>query len=157
MAKNKPVSDANESAVAEMLEPTGKQLVAYLKDSGTPFARLRPLEEWAKANPEATAEDLYRHMEASGSSQGTLRKAGKWVFGAEFEPENVVKDAPADEMLRLREENENFRGRIAELQSDSLGRINQLKYKDDQIAELTRKITFLSMGKSREELAQIGL
>lgn len=154
-AKTETPEEAPALAVAE--PPSGKALLAYLVETGTSANRLRPLEAWLKDNPKATADDLYRHMEQSCTYQGTLRKAGKWVFGDTFEPENVVKQAPADEMLRVRQENERLKSNIGSLESDKLGYINQNKYLQEQIADLTRKISFLKMGKTQAELAQIGL
>lgn len=157
MAKSQKPEVQDEPEVAVMEPKNGKGLLAYLAETGTSANRLRPLEVWLKENPKATADDLYRHMEQTCQYQGTLRKAGKWLFGDAFEPENVVKLAPADEMLRVREENERIKSNVAGLQADKLGLINQNKFLQEQIAELTRQISFLKMGKSREELAQIGL
>lgn len=159
MAKSpKPEAMQDDLSEVALMEPkTAGAMLAYLAETGTSAGRLRPLEAWAKENPKATADDLYRHMETTCAYQGTLRKAGKWIFGDTFEPEDVVKQAPADEMLRVREENERIKSNVAGLQADKLGLINQNKFLQEQIAELTRQVSFLKMGKSREELAQIGL
>lgn len=146
-----------EHAVAQADAPKAKQLVGHLKESGTPTGRLRVLEAWVKDHQEASAEDLYRWMDSENLPTGTLRKAGKFIFGTEFEPEKLVQMAPADELLRLRQENDQLQARNAALSAEKLGLTQANQYLRDDNEVLTRKVAFLTHGKSKEELAAVGM
>lgn len=136
---------------------TADQLVKYLTESGTSPSRLATVAGWVKDNPGATADHLYRHMEQTVLFHGTLRKAGKWIFGAEFEPESVVKQAPAEELLRLRGENDQLQAKVKELQAANLGLMSANRYLKDQVDDLSKKIAYLSIGKTKTELETVGI
>ena len=141
--------------MAKAKEKTATDLLEHLRQTGTPEKTLLPHLTWAKQES-ATAEDLYRRLEEAQVNEGTLRKAGKFVFGAEFEPAAAVLLAPADELLRLRGENESLKNQLAASQADRLGLTNRVKYLTDRMEELTQQVSFLKVGRSPEDLALLG-
>lgn len=140
---------------------TAAELLRHLRETGMPArldARRADLDEvWLKAHEAAPASDLYRHLEATGAKAGTLRRAGKFVWGPEFEPISVVQQAPADELLRLREENARLADNNRALTAEKLGLQQANNYLRDQLNDLTRQVTYLKVGRSAEDLARVGL
>ncbi len=141
-------------------------LIKHMKDTGTPWERLRLLEPWVRANPgkphePVTGENLYRHMEAMTESGeltiGTLRKAGKFVFGPDFDPERVVAQAPTEEMQRLRSEADTYRNECECLRSEKIGLNLQNQFLREALDKAVSQISYLKTGRSKEELASIGL
>ncbi len=134
-------------------------LIDHLKESGTPFKPLEAMRKWArdKDNQNATAEDLYRHLEAEGSKEGTLRKAGRFCFGPEFEPASVVSQAPEEEITRLREENERLRTTAQNASAEKLGLMNQNTHLHARVNELQSQVQYLKVGKTADELKAAGL
>lgn len=136
-------------------------LLAYLKDTGTPDRTLHRIEDWLHApeHADATADALYRWLsdEAEGFNPGTVRKAGKWAFGPTFEPAAVVEQAPADELLRLRQENEVLRGNVATLSAEKLGLTQANAHLRDRLNTLQGQVRYLSLGKTPNELEAAGV
>ena len=151
--KNKPAvqavqADEAEGYADEPILQTGKEVLLFLKASGTPIDRTRPLEDWLKTNQAATAKDFYAQMQATLSPYiGTLRKAGKRVFGFEFEPEEAHKSAPADELLDLKRQNDRLQHQISSLNAEKLGLSNRVVYLENRCDELIKENSYLKMGR----------
>jgi len=133
------------------------ELLAYLDSTGTPDTTLKPLAAWVKGNggDDVTAYELFRHMEAQDVTQGTLRKAGKHLFGEEFEPSCAVEQVPADEIVRLRQENERLHERIKALVAERNTAQKQVQYLEAKVADVTGQMNYLQVGR-REQPVGIG-
>lgn len=157
--KNGPPPPAEQrEAISRGSEPA-RELVNYLQETGSPGKLLRYLERWLGQDEQrnATAEELFRHLEGIEAKDGTLRKAGRWVYGPTFEPARIVEQAPADELLRLRSENDRYLHTIEDLRADKLGLTGEVNYLRKQVAELTDKVRFLSLGRSQTDLHMAGV
>lgn len=87
-------------------------LIAYLKESGTPGHRLKPLETMLQIHPQTTAEECLEELGKQESSLGTVRKAGKWIHGPEWEPASAVPEQAEDKISQLQRENANLRQQL---------------------------------------------
>lgn len=131
-------------------------LLSYLVGSGTNPQKLSPFEAWAREQGENyPAEGLYRHMEEQGMAPGTLLKAGKWVWGPMFRPEEQVSLTASEEMMKLRGENDQLSARIQTLVSERNGYMNRASYLQGQMEKLTQENAWLRMGRSKEDLATL--
>lgn len=142
---------------------TAIELLDALVASGTPpknllFARGAFMDR----DREATAEECFRLLEAAEDhghepvNVGTIRKAGKWLWGSGWEPESAVLLAPADEIRRLRGEVANLDGQIAAANTTIGGLRHQIAYQGDKIKDLSSKVDWLRAGRPADELAAIG-
>lgn len=151
------------AAKAPAKEATAAELVEYLIGSGSNPLRLADSPEWIRENPAATAEQCYRRLEAardanpSAVAEGTLLKAGKWIWGPSFTLESAVLLAPAEEIGRLRGHIEALEKQLAMKNADLVGTQNQNGMLQDRLAELQRQVGFLSAGRSQEDLAAAGV
>jgi len=178
-----PVQSLKRGRNKEEQEKSAPDLLTFLKDTGSPRKILEEAVRWTReqitvsGGPHTsslsfeqalerakeqkrdipTAEILYRHLEATNCKQGTLRKAGKWIWGDEFEPESVVLQAPADELLNLRRQNEMLSQNLRNKSADCLGLSQQNTHLLDRVNDLERKVRYLSMNKSAAELAAAGI
>lgn len=151
------------TAPASMLL-TARQLLDYMLQDGTPKKVLAESEEWLKDNEGASAQALYYHMEAVGCdgaqgrpSVGTLRKACKFTFGADAEPDTIVEKSASDEIKRLRSENESLRKAVESANNQRAVTTRQLDNANAAKNELSRRVAILQGGKTPEELAALGL
>lgn len=161
------VGDAPSSPTSQVseLKPSqrpARELLDYLAVTGTPAKKLREAEKWLIDNgKQTTCEQMYRHLEAhdlqDGVQLGTLRKAGKFCFGDGYEPERGVSQVPAEEMVKLREENEQLKKRADQANSAKLSYLKQRDIAVEQRNEAVRKLAILKAGRSREELAEMGI
>ena len=136
---------------------TVQALFDYMLETGTPLKRLEAGKLHLADNPNATAEAIYHILEASGVQLGTLRKAGKWLWGDGFEPETAATQVPAEELVRLREENAQLKRDMAKVNTEKLAYFRQRNSAQEKIAELTRQIRLIKAGKPREELIAAGI
>ncbi len=171
-AKTDKPAQAPESSPPETPAPnapqslllTARQLLDHMVSDGTPKKVLAESEEWLKQNEGASAQALYRHMEAVGCdgaqgrpSAGTLRKACKFTFGADAEPDSLVEKSASDEIKRLRSENESLRKAVEAANNARAVVVRQLDMANEAKNELARRCAILSGGKSKEELSALGL
>lgn len=130
-----------------------RQLLSHLGRTGLGPKYIREFNNWlAEQSEDTTAETLYERMVATQFKPGTIRRACKWIWGPTAEPESLTQQAPADEILRLRSENERLIANVQALSADKLGLTNQNHYLREQLDEATRKISFLSVGRSQADL-----
>lgn len=152
-----PKAQTPPQAATEKVKPSGEALIAHLRETGTPPERLLPLENHLVENPGASAEILYRKMDAEHAPLGTLRKAGKFAFGASFEPDEVNAKAPAEEIVRLREVNQKLVDQLAQSNVKLLSMTKQRDLYMEKLNESVNKVRALSMGKTPEELILAGV
>ena len=92
-------------------EKTGKDLLAYLEETGTGPGRLELLKAYLKQQPKATAAEALGYLTHAGCQPGTITKAGKWVTGREdftYRDPSLPDLTPDEELKQLRQ-------RVAEL------------------------------------------
>ena len=157
MAKTKaaPQMQDEEQEATATAAMKGEELLAYLESSGTPTDLVR---QYRRNMPkDSTAEDVYRQMEADNASvsEGTLRKAGKFVWGPDFEPNRAEPVGAAEELLRLRQENDQLHARVATLNADRKASSHRVTFLEEEIRRLTSQVNFLKAGRSREDLAAL--
>jgi hypothetical protein len=147
-----------EGGVLLAQEPvkSAADLLSYLKETGTGESRTRPFDAWLKAHQGATGKELYDHLAAVKCPVGTLRKAGKWLYGDEFEPEQIVKQAPEEEILRLRAENENLRRQLSETSANHLGTLRALEHERTKVREYTNELSMYKMRHRPNDPKDIG-
>lgn len=158
--KAQPVEDVGEDTLmADPAAAPARELMVHLLETGTPNKLLKGVEDkFLRATPKATAEDLYRHLEAEGvATPGTLRKAGKWIWGPTFEPESVVAQAPEEEITRLRRENEVLSNSNRTLSAEKLGLTNANTHLQQRVNDLQSQVAYLSQGRSPAELSVAGI
>jgi len=121
---------------------TGHDLLAYLTQTGSGPARLRRIGGFLHDSPKISAEELYREMEEAepAFSMGTLQKACKFVFGEQAEPTTLVQSNPADELARLRSENENLKRSIADRDAKNAMLAKRLELERTKVADNLRAI-----------------
>jgi hypothetical protein len=136
-----PAPAAVESVAAP--QPTAKALVGFLSETGTPSGKLKSAQEWLKENPEGTAGELYQHLESKGVVLlGTLRKAGKFVYGDSFEPKtNTI--VPEDELAGLRMQVERLKKDLDSVNAQNLSQQRQIKAMGAKNNELTTELQAL--------------
>ena len=144
---------APESAPAK----SGAHLLAYLESTGSGERRLKTAKAFLAEHPGATAEQVYRDMEASGVQLGTLRRAGKWTFGDAFEPDSAAMIGAPEEIDRLRQENEQLKKSLASTSAEKLSYYRQRNLALDKQNELTRQLKALKGRHSAEELMAAGI
>lgn len=129
-------------SIKDARQATGTELLNYLVESGTNGTKLEAARAWMLDNADATCEKLYRYMENAEEhgdkpiSLGTLRKAGKWIWGDAWEPETAVFQAPQEEMKRLRE-------RVADQQNDIARKNAEIVMLKNQLAHLEERAKIL--------------
>lgn len=133
---------------------TAKDVVDYLRDTGTGGSKLRTIEGYAKGNESLSGDELYRWMEREGSKHGiflgTLRKAGKFLYGDAFEPEQSVLRAPEEEIIRLRLENESIKDQLAAACAAKAGMEKQVQYLREHLADKDRQLQWQKLGQPTE-------
>ena len=140
-----------------------RALLDALLKTGTPPERLIGAEKWlAEREGEGSAELCYRHLESQldmpeGVTLGTLRKAGKLVFGDAFEPETAAQQAPAEEVVRLRAENENLRRQLVQANAEKTSYLKQRDLANERSARMTEKVRALKAGRTQQELIDMGV
>lgn len=151
--------DETGLAPEQPANPSGKkatELLAYLQTSGTNPHKLESYERFAREHGKDFAADaLYRHMEVMGMANGTLRKAGKWVFGDSFEPGSVSEGSDKDEIARVREECAQIKSRNQDLVAERNGYMNRAAYLQGQVEKLSAENAWLRMGKPAADLAAL--
>src|SRR3990167_3398555 len=83
---------------------TGSGLVGMLRTTGTGPSRVAKIQKWMDAqDSEPSAKDTLEWMIAEQFPLGTVRKAGKWLYGMTWDirPHGVTA---SDEVASLREE-----------------------------------------------------
>lgn len=111
------MSDETKSAEAEVKakaakkakpeakdERTAADMLDYLRESGSPWANTDEARNFVHDHAEARPRDLYDFMVQAGVTLGTVRKAGKWAFGDDFEPETDQGPSQKEEVKALREQ-----------------------------------------------------
>lgn len=140
----------------------GSDLLEYLVSSGTNPVKMAHVREWLSANPGATAVATFRYLESAEengqpTSQGTLRKAGKWVWGSAWELESAVLQAPAEEIKNLREKVATLEGQLGSKNNEVASLRSQIAFLQEANGKLGSQVDFLKSGKSPEELRSIGI
>lgn len=148
-----PGAVGEEPAEYPRTEAPARLLLLYLARTGLVGKPIRELNGWlTEQSPDVTAEHLYDHMNAVQFKMGSVRRACKWIWGPTHEPASLVQQAPADELLRLRSENERLLSNNQNLAAEKLGLQHRVNYLQEQLDEATRKVSFLSIGKPRADL-----
>jgi hypothetical protein len=116
--------------VGESNDKLASDLIDHLRETFTPAEVLQQFEPFLRENHNAKAEPLYRLMVAAEMEGrlniGTLRKAGKWIWGVTFEPAPSGETlTPSGELERLRQENAQLHARVATLTAEKLSLSNQ--------------------------------
>jgi hypothetical protein len=143
--KQPTVSGGVSAADVTAEEKTGRALVAYLAETGTPEATTSVLERYCDEHDGATAVALYQHLDSTGAATdhraGTLRKAGKWIYGPTFEPEKLVEQAPSQELAKVRQELSTVRDQLRAAQADNHALAGELRVQRERVQDYTRQIT----------------
>lgn len=161
-----PKHQREKSAIAEAAAKvaTAFDLLAYLHESGTSDIKMQPARDWLNENGDTTAEGLFREYldqaEIHGDAPinvGTLRKAGKWLWGNTWEPEQAVLQNPSEEIGRLRGQIANLEGQLTSKGAELTGARQQRDHLQQRVAELSGQVGFLRVGRTPEELATAGV
>ena len=114
---------------------TAGELMAHLLETGTNPEKMQSAQRWIRENPSSSAIELLRYLEDAEErleppiNPGTLRKAGKWLWGDSWEPTSETP-VPADELERLR-------GEVATRQAQATIQANELASMRAQLDFLT--------------------
>lgn len=101
---------------------TASELIAHLTESGTPRGTTDMLAEfsryWAKENggKEPGANVLLEQLVAADITEGTIKKAGEFIYGGDFSP-TTYRVEPEDEKSALREEIIDLKQQLRESES----------------------------------------
>lgn len=135
--------------LGDVKAPTGKlasALIAYLVGSGTNPQKLAPFEAWSKEQGEnLPAEALFKRFEEAGISQGTLLKAGKWVYGPTYRIEAATSQTA--EALQLRGELDQLNARLQTTVSERNGYMNRVAYLEGAMEKLQQELQWAKMGR----------
>ena len=139
----------------------GAELLAFLLESGTPAANLAAADRWLKGHAGASALDVYRFLEEAHEhgqiNIGTLRKAGKWLWGAAWEPESAMAQAPAEEIHRLREQVATYESQTAIRNTELAAMKTRIDYLEREAVRLQSENNYLRAGRSSDDLAKAGI
>lgn len=153
-----PPSKEQEEKAKAPPGPDGKSLLAHLVSTGTNPDRLEAGKALLKEKPDATGDEVYKALETSGVALGTLRKAIKFVRQDEAaEPDSINAAAPADELLRLRGENEQLRKQLDQANFAKLATTKERDFTVEKNKDLANQVRILRAGKSHEELVRAGV
>lgn len=122
-------------------EKTGRNVLAYLRETGTGTERCQKVEEHLARYPKATAAELVAYMESSGFHQGTVEKAGRFVYGPAYAyaapgQGRVTHD---QELANLRAQNAQLRQTLKDMEAKNHGLVKtiaQLRQKPDLRADV---------------------
>ena len=159
----KPKRESSGIPTMPAKQATAVEFLAFLLESGTNNDKLIPARAWLAQNDGATAEQCFRFLEAAEehgyapTAQGTLRKAGKWLWGSTWELEAAVLQNPTDEINKLRGQAANLEGQMTAKNADLASTKSQNAYLLKELAELRRQNDYLKLGKSPDELAAAGI
>ncbi len=152
------------SPVEGAKEATGRDLYDWLvgPESGTNPDKLRGARDWLQDNPTATCADFLHMLEdppegIPATAHGTLRKAGKWVFGPLWEPETAVQQAPGEEIARLRGQVNTLEDQIRGMNAQRGHLESRIRFLDQENKRLTGEVDYLRTGKTQQELAVLGI
>lgn len=139
----------------------GQLLIDYLVETGCPLKPLTDARAWLKDNPSANADKLYLHMEAhddiDGVSLGTLERAGRWVYGDGHQVHRGAEQAPAEELAKLRGENEQLRRSLEQTSAQKRAYMLQRDIAQERANDATRKLQILRSKFDREDLINLGV
>ena len=141
-------------SIRDAKDATGAQLLDNLAETGTSPAKLVHARNWILDNPDASAEKCFRYLETSEEfgappiALGTLRKAGKYIWGNGWEPESAVFQAPQEEMKRLREQVCDLQNDLAKKNGEVVMLKNQLGYLEGQVKTLGSENDHLKVGRT---------
>lgn len=117
------------------------ELLRRLRESGSPEKRLAAL---AALPADAPGAEGYEQLRAAGVQRGTLRKAGQFLYGPTFEPEDESRPAVPEEVMALRK-------RVADLERDNKSQSAELRalrlrtqHLEKQVKEKTDEISYLN-------------
>ncbi len=134
---------ASKTLTPPQSPPSAQALIDHLSATGTSPERVEIAKAFLTTNPDSSAEDVYRHLESVGVKEGTLRKAGRFVFGKWFEPESAVIQAPEEELTKARERAENVTQELAEKRALVLSQDRQIENLERKIVDLTGQVDIL--------------
>lgn len=157
VTKNPPKAEA-KSDKAEAKWKTAAEVLGHLRETGTPRALLEGADEWIESHKDAQGAAFYEWLAARpGMYGGTIKKAGKFVFGSQFEPETAIPKSHQDKMDAMRDEIERLKEQLTRANTDKLSYIRQRDIANEKAQEMTRKVMALKVGKSRDELVAAGV
>jgi hypothetical protein len=153
-----PQAEAEAEAVPRKpAPPPGRNVLNYLVSTGTNPDRLEPGRKALEEKPDATSEEVYKALEGAGVALGTLRKAGKYIWGDAWEPNEEGKAVSQDELTRLREENAQLRGQLEQANASKLGFQKQRDHFEKKLNDAVNENRILRAGKSNKELERLGI
>ncbi len=140
----------------------GQELIDYLIETGCPRKALAEAMGWLRDNPDATADKLYLHMEAhdgGGDSVnlGTLERSGYWVYGPGHKVHRGEEQAPADELAKLRGENEQLRRSLEQTSAQKRAYMLQRDIAQERANDAVRKLQILRAKFDRQDLINLGV
>lgn len=137
---------------------TSVEVLEHLRATGTPRALLEGADEWIETHKDANGAAFYEWLAARpGMYQGTIKKAGKLVFGSQFEPETFIPQSHQDKMEAQQAEIEMLKGQLQQANTEKLSYIRQRDMANEKAVDMTRKVMALKIGKSRDELIAAGV
>lgn len=147
-----PVAPLQPAKVAK-----GGELLAYLIETGTNPQKMAHAQLWLADHPDSTAEQFFRYIEDpdEGHMQialGTVRKAGKWLWGDTWEPEAAALQSPSEEIMKLRGQLAGAEGQLAAKNAEIAGLKNQQAYLEGRIKELGAENDYLKVGRRPEDI-----
>jgi hypothetical protein len=144
----KPAEPKKErEAVTLPSEKKAKDMLDFMLTDGTPPHIIEKFDAWMSVNPDGSASVLYHEMNEMEQNTviniGTLRKAGKWIWGESFEPDQYLKQLPGDELVRAREELAQVKTQLRAANSDKAILKSEVDFIKRQKEDMLRELTFL--------------
>jgi hypothetical protein len=124
---------------------TGEDVLRHLRETGTGPDRCRLVQDFLRGRPDASGEDVVRFLQESHVALGTVRKAGKFVFGHDW---TIAADeaVPTDETRQLRaqvaeleRQLQEATGRHRSLMTENQNLRAQIRSLNDQLLPLRAK------------------
>ena len=135
----------------------------HLVATGTPARNLIDARLHFTDQPDATAEQCFRFLESAADrgkepiNPGTIRKAGKWLWGNAWEPQNADQLAPADEMRKLRERVADLESQLTKRNAENVNLQRHNQFLRDKANTQAKDIEWLKQGRSADDLAGVGM
>jgi cell division protein FtsB len=157
--QHKSSADIAMKKAADIL---AKDMIEWLAETGTNPEKLRAAKEWlmgVPSDPAPSGEALFRFLEFATppTAQGTLRKAGKRLWGSEWELEAAVLESPLEEIGKLRGQIANLEGQQAARTADLTGTKQQNAMLETRLAKMQQQLDFLKLRAKPEDIIAAGI
>jgi len=144
---------------APVWDGSGMELYEWLigPESGSDPEKLAESLDWLRRHPGATGAEYVAWLQCPDAdcdpvSPGTVRKAGKHVYGDTWEPEVGLATAPGEEIARLREQVATLNAQIARAAASRGNLEARLAYLEEEHKRLTTECEYLRTSRTQQEI-----